>query len=219
MPIAPAVVAAIISAVGSMGAAGINASSNNKKTKKEDKLWDSRPSLGITNGEKANDFLFNSSAYNTEMPGQGRYEQKLDEAYASGVSNAQQSAISSLGATQSAVDLAGKKMEAIRDLGGMFAEYKAQRQDALANWNKQKTENEIQRWDYNFNIPWQIKMNEAAAKKQNRANMASSFLGAGASSASKLIGTQMYTKALQGMGNQGSSGTTQESSGVGDTGD
>lgn len=137
-----------------------------KGRKEQKKLWADRPQLGVTAGETEGTSLYKQMAAATEMPGQRRAEEKLGQAYAEGVSDISKTAISSLGATKGAVDLSGKKMQAIQDLAGQFAEYKSRRQDALGQWNRQRTELETQRFQVNQYEPWGQRMNEAVSRKQ-----------------------------------------------------
>jgi len=160
--------------------------------RKQRNLWNTRPQLGVTAGETANDNLYNQMASATEMPGQRQFEDKLGQTYAEGVYDTQKGAISSLGATQGAVDLAGKKMQAVQDLAGQFAEYKAKRMDALGQWNNQKTNLETQRFDVNKMQPWGAKMNEAVSQKQQGFASAMGGLDSGLSTLSDIQGTQKY---------------------------
>ena len=185
-------VASGIKGIGGLIQGGIGA-------RKQRNLWEERPMLGVTEGEKANDNLYRQMAASVEMPGQKQFESKLGETYAEGVQSAQQGAISSLGAQQSAVDLAGKKMEAIRDLAGTFAEYKERRKEALGQWNQQSTELEQQRFQVNQYEPWGIKMNEATGQKQAGFGAAGQGIDQGLGMLGNLAGTNAYMKILQEM--------------------
>jgi len=165
--------------------------------KKQKQLWESRPQLGVTAGETANDQLYNQMASATEMPGQRQFEDKLGQTYAEGVSDINKTAISSLGATQGAIDLSGKKMQAVQDLAGMFAEFKAQRQTALGQWNTQKTELEQQRFDVNQMQPWGAKMNEAVGQKQAGFQSFGSGIDTGVGVLGDMAGTEQYMKMLK----------------------
>ncbi len=166
---------------------------------RQKELWQNRPQLGITEGERANDSLYKQMASATEMPGQKQAESKLDRAVAEGVYGAQQGAVSSLGAQQASVDLAAKKIAAVSDLAGQFAEFKAQRQDALGAWNRQKTELEQQRWNVNEYEPWNIKMNEAVAAKQAGMQAFGQGVSGAGAAYSDFAGTNQYLKILQAM--------------------
>ena len=133
-------------------------------------LLANRPQLGVTPGEAANTKYYNQAASATEMPGQKQFEEKLGQTYAEGVGNAQRTAISSIGATQSANDLAMKKMQAIQDLAGQFAEFKQQRQDALARWNEQRINLDQQRWQMNTLNPYMMRLGQSTADYQNGFN-------------------------------------------------
>lgn len=174
--------------------------------RKQANLWQSRPQLGVTSGETANDSLYRQMASATELPGQNRAEQRMDEMYASGVYDAQKTSVSSLGATQSAVDLASKKMESIRDLAGMFSEYKDKQQQALAGWNNQKTNLETQRFDVNQMQPWGMKMNEAVSQKQAGFQSFGSGVDSGIGVLGDLAGTESMMEMYKSMYNFGGNG-------------
>lgn len=175
--------------------------------KRQKDLWANRPELSITEGEKSNDSLFRNLAASTELPGQQQYEGKLNEAYAGGVYDAQRTSTSSLGATQSAVDLAGKKMSAIQDLAGQFSEFKFQNQQNLANWNNQKTQLEQQRFQVNEYDPWGAKMNEAVGQKQAGFASFGSGVDSGAGMLNDMAGTNNYMKMYEKLyGNYGGRG-------------
>lgn len=167
--------------------------------RKQKQLWASRPQLGITAGETANDQLYNQLASATEMPGQRQFEDKLGQTYAEGVSDINKTAISSLGATQGAIDLSGKRMQAVQDLAGQFAEFKAQRQTALAGWNTQKTQLEQERFNVNEYQPWNVKMNEAVGQKQAGFQSFGSGLDSGLGILGDLSGTEQMMKMYQAM--------------------
>jgi hypothetical protein len=162
------------------------------------KLWRNRPQLGVTAGEKSNDVLFNQIP--SEMPGQKQTEAKLNQTVAEGIYGAQQSAPSSLNATQAAVDLSGKKMQAVQDLAGQFAEYKAQRQDALGQWNNQKTALEQQRFETNSYNPWMMKYGQAVGNTQQGANAFTGGVDTGLGILGDLQGTKFYTDLLAKLG-------------------
>ena len=134
--------------------------------RKQRDLWNNRPQLGVTAGETANNSLYKQMASATTMPGQQQQEERLGQTYAEGVNNVQQSANSSLNATQGAIDLAGKRMQATQDLAGMFAEYKQKAMNNLGQWNNQQSQNEMQRFQVNQFDPWQMKYGEAVGQKQ-----------------------------------------------------
>ena len=107
---APLLAAALVSGGTALAKGIFGAIQGASGARKQKDLWRNRPVLSMSEGEKANDALYGQLAGQNELPGQQMWEDKLGQTYAEGVSNAQQTATSSLGATQSAVDLAGKKM-------------------------------------------------------------------------------------------------------------
>ena len=167
---------------------------------KANKLWNNRPQLGVTAGEKNNDLLFNRQASATEMPGQKQTEEKLNQTVAEGIYGAQQSAPSSLNATQATVDLSGKKMQAIQDLSGKWAEMKYQRQQALEAWNQQKIGLEQQRFQTNQYDPFMMQYGQAIGAKQQGANTFTSGIDTGLGILGDLQGTKFYTDLLAKLG-------------------
>lgn len=162
---------------------------------KQRNLWNSRPILGTTEGEKSNDSLFRNLAASTELPGQQSFEDKLGQTYSQGVSDINKTAISSLGATQGAIDLSGKKMQAVQDLAGSFAEYKQKNTERLGAWNNQKSQNEMQRFQTNSYDPWQMQYGQAVGQKQaGFGNM-----GSGIDSGIGALGDYAGTKAMMDM--------------------
>ena len=192
-----AIAIASLVASGLKGLAGLGQGLSGRKQQKD--LWKNRPLLGVTEGEKENDNLYKQMASATEMPGQKRVEENLGQAYAEGVSDIQKTSQSGLMATQGAIDLSGKKMQAIQDLAGQFAEYKAQRQDALAGWNNQKSQMEQQRFQVNEYEPWNIKMNEAVGRKQAGWQSFGQGMDQGLGMLGDLQGTQQYIEMVKSM--------------------
>lgn len=141
--------------------------------------------------------LYKQQASATEMPGQRQYESRLDQAFGEGVSEAQKTSPSSLVATGAAVDLAGKRMQAIQDLAGVFAEYKAKRQDALAGALQTQADYKDQEFKLNKYDPYFIKRNELTGQRQS--GVESMFGGAESalSMISDLQGTDAYLEAIK----------------------
>jgi hypothetical protein len=135
-----------------------------------DRLNSNRPKLGTYAGETANDLYYNKAANATEMPGQRQFEDKIGQAGAEGTYDVGRGAISSLNYTDNANKIVDKKMQAIQDLAGMFAEYKQKRLDALAGWNEKKIELEQQRFKVNTYDPWMMDYGEAIGNAQNGLN-------------------------------------------------
>ena len=135
----------------------------------------------------------------TEMPGQRQYEEKLGQTQAEGVSNAMKFATSSLAGQNTAENLAAKKMQAIQDLGGMFAEYKAKRQQDLMGVMGQEAEDQRMKWDINQFQPYQIKMNELTDKRQMGWSNMFGGIDSGMAAMNNLAGTQDYSRLLQSM--------------------
>lgn len=196
------------SVIGTAGAVQFLANAFKKR-----KLWKNQPILGTTAGETENTALYKQAAAATELPGQRQYEDKLGQTYAEGVYDSQRGAISSLGVQKSAVDLASKKMQAIQDLAGQFAEYKQQRMDALAGWNRERINLDQQRFKVNSYDPWNVKMNEATSGMQSGFN---TFIQGGqviAGAAIDNASSNKYSDILQNLG-KGDSGAGKESYGI-----
>ena len=143
--------------------------------------------------------IFKQQAAATEMPGQKQFESNLGQAYAEGVGEAQKTASSSLMATGAAIDLSGKRMQAVQDLAGQFAEYKTQRQRDLAGALQTQADYKDQEFKLNEYDPYFIKRNELTDKRQ--AGVGNIFGGAESSLSmlNDLRGTDAYMEALKRM--------------------
>ena len=173
---------------GAKAIGGLISGSQGRKQQKN--LWKNRPTLGVTAGERANDSLYGQMASATEMPGEKRAIQRMDEAVASGIYDAQRTSNSSLSATQAAVDLNSKKLEAIKDLAGQFSEFKMQAKERLGSWNNQKIGLEQERFQMNQMLPWEIKMNEAVGQKKAGFDMLAGGIDSGLGMVGDLAGTK-----------------------------
>lgn len=183
------------------GAKAISGAIQGSKGRKDQKnLWNNMPLLGVTAGEKANDSIYGQMASTTEFPGQRQAIDRLNETTATGIYDAQRTANSSLGATQAAVDLNTKKMQAVQDLAGMFSEYKTKRMDALAGWNEKKTDLENQRWDINTYRPWGMKMNEAVDSKKKGFQSMWEGIDGTVAGIDDMVGTAKYMEILKMIG-------------------
>lgn len=165
--------------------------------RKQKQLWQNRPLFGVTSGEKANDQLYGNLAALTQLPGQQGFEDKLGQTYAEGVSDINKTSISSLGATQGAIDLSGKKMQAVQDLASQFSSFKYQNQQALGQWNNQKTQLEQERFNVNEYQPWNVKMNEATGQKQAGFSNMGSGIDSGLGMLGDLAGTDQMMKMFE----------------------
>ena len=83
--------------------------------KKQNDLWNNDPKLEQSQYEKDNLGLLKGAAYATVAPWEKTANDRLNQAYGEGVYNSQQASQSSLGAQQSAVDLAAKRMDAVQN--------------------------------------------------------------------------------------------------------
>lgn len=160
--------------------------------RQQDRLWQSRPRLGVTDGERANSALYSQLASATSLPGEQNYLDKMNETVASGIYDAQRTANSSLGATQAAVDLNSRKLSAIQDLAGAFSEFKVRNKERLGQWNTQKIGLEQERFMQNEMLPWEIKMNETISRKKAGMEM----LGSGVDSGLGIVGDLAGTKQM-----------------------
>jgi len=152
----------------------------------------------------------------TEMPGQRQVEDKLGQTQAEGVSNAMKFATSALAGQNAAENLASKKMQAIQDLGGMFAEYKSKRQQDLMNVMGQEAQDQQTKWNLNEYQPYQIKKNELTDQRQQGWNNMFGGVDSALSGITNLAGTNDYLKVLKGMQPQfGNTGNAQANTSLG----
>jgi hypothetical protein len=165
---------------------------------KQRKLWGERPQLGVTAGETANNALYSQMASATEMPGQRQALDKIDEGNAEAVYNAQKSGLPGQ-ALNAAVGLADKRNQAVQDLAGQFAEYKAQRMNALGQWNNQRSDNEKERFQVNKYDPWMMQYGQAVGQKQQGFNSFGSGMDTGLGILGDLQGTKKLQELIEGI--------------------
>lgn len=159
-------IATIGSLLGTAAKAGVGIGQLIKGSRDSKRLWKTMPTLGVTQGEKLNNNLYSQMASATELPGQRQYLEKIDQNNADALYQVQRSANSPYSATQAAMNLAQQKNNAVRDLALNFAQFKQQRMEDLAGWNKERINLDQQRWKTNFYDPWNMKMNEASEMKK-----------------------------------------------------
>lgn len=143
--------------------------------------------------------IYNRQASATEMPGQKQFESNLDQAYSEGVSDVQKSAQSSLQVTGAAVDLSGKRMQAVQDLAGQFAEYKAARQRDLAGAKQNEADYKDQEFKLNQYDPYFIKRNELTGGRQAGVDSAFGGMQSALSMYSDLQGTDALMEVMKRM--------------------
>jgi hypothetical protein len=167
-------------------------------TKAMNKLLNNRQQYEISKG-----YL---DAYNTykqmassQLPG---YEQQLGQIGQSGTKTMDYAREGAMGSNQymnAALQSQDKELEAIRNLGIMSSQWRAQQQQQLAG--AQNTMGGLQdvQWQQNVNEPWNMKMNMANEQRQaGFANMFGGMEGLG-STLSNFAGTSNYLKTLKGL--------------------
>lgn len=189
--------------IGSLIGAGVKAGVGlfqwaQAKQKQAD-LERNRPILYKSQAETDSEKLLSQMAFATEAPGQKQFEDKLGQTYAEGIYNAQKSSISSLNATQSAIDLSNKKTQAIQDLAGMFAESKYKRMDALVAGKRYTAEQDKERFQVNDYDQWMLKYGKATGNEQNGFNAMGSAMDTGLASINDQQSTNAYLEILKRM--------------------
>ena len=136
-----------------------------------------------------------------EMPGMQRYEDLIGETTARAMTGAERGSISSnvyQGAVQSAQD---RELQALQNLAMIGANYKTQAMQNLAGAQTQMGQLQDQAFEYNQNIPWNIRATMAQEKIQAGGQNLFGGLGDISQSVMNFTGTRYYTdmlKSLQG---------------------
>ena len=125
-----------------------------------------------------------------EMPGMQRQEQLIGETTARAMTGAERGSISSnvyMGAVQSAQD---KELQALQNLAMMGAQYKTQAMQNLAGAQTQMGQLQDQAFEYNQNIPWNIRATMAQEKIQAGGQNLFGGLGDISSTVQNFVGTK-----------------------------
>jgi hypothetical protein len=110
--------------------------------------------------------MYQQRANAQELPGQSLIENKLGAQTAYGQRNAEKygaTAGQALGAT---TGLYGQQINAVRDLGIKFADFKAQRQNELGSAQQIMAQAKDKQWEINQWLPSQYRYNELQSQKQ-----------------------------------------------------
>ena len=110
--------------------------------------------------------LYKQRAAANELPGQSLVENKLGAQTAFGQRAAEKYAGTSGQALGAVTGLYGKQMDAVRDLGIQFANFKAQREGELARAQQIMAQAQDKQWEINQWIPAQYKYNALQSMKQ-----------------------------------------------------
>ena len=110
--------------------------------------------------------LYQRRAEANELPGQSLVENKLGAQTAFGQRAAEKYAGTSGQALGAVTGLYGKQMDAVRDLGIKFADFKSQREAELGRAQQIMAQAQDKQWEINQWIPSQMKYNELQSMKQ-----------------------------------------------------
>ena len=125
-----------------------------------------------------------------EMPGMQRYEDLIGETTARAMTGAERGSISSnvyMGAVQSAQD---KELQALQNLAMMGAKYKTEAMQNLAGAQTQMGQLQDQAFEYNVNVPWNIRATMAQEKIQAGGQNLFGGLGDISSTVQNFVGTK-----------------------------
>ena len=132
-----------------------------------------------------------------EMPGMQQQEQLIGETTARAMTGAERGSISSnvyQGAVQSAQD---RELQALQNLAMMGANYKTQAMQNLAGAQTQMGQLQDQAFEYNVNVPWNIKANMAQSKIQAGGENLWGGITDLSQSVSSFVGTKYYVDMLK----------------------
>jgi hypothetical protein len=110
--------------------------------------------------------MYQQRANAQELPGQSLIENKLGAQTAYGQRAAEKYAPSAGQALAASTSLYGRQMDAVRDLGIKFADFKAQRQNELGQAQQVMAQAQDKQWEINQWLPSQYKYNELQSQKQ-----------------------------------------------------
>jgi hypothetical protein len=169
-----------------------------KGTKAMNKLLANRPQYEISKG-----YL---DAYNTykqlassQLPGYDQQLGQIGQSQAKTMDYAREGAMGSNQFLNAALQSQDKELEAIRNLGIMSSQWRAQQQQQLAGAQNNMGDLQTQQWQQNVNEPWNMKMNMANEQRQSGfANMFGGMEGLG-STLSNYFGTKSYLDVLRGL--------------------
>ena len=153
--------------------------------------------------------MYQQRAAANELPGQSLMENKLGAQTAFGQRAAEKYAGTSGQALGAVTGLYGQQMDAVRDLGIKFADFKAQRQNELGRAQQVMAEAQDKQWEINQWLPAQYKYNELQSQKQAGASNLWGGLQDVASAGMNFMGAKAQMEGMQGMnpfGNGGAGG-------------
>jgi len=110
--------------------------------------------------------MYQQRANAQELPGQSLVENKLGAQTAFGQRAAEKYAGTSGQALGAVTGLYGQQMDAVRDLGIKFADFKSQRQAELGQAQQIMAQAQDKQWEINQWLPAQYKYNELQSQKQ-----------------------------------------------------
>lgn len=143
--------------------------------------------------------LYQRRANAQELPGQSLIENKLGAQTAYGMRAAEKYAPTAGQALGAATGLYGKQMDAVRDLGIQFANYRSQRESELAQAQQVMAQAQDKQWEINQWLPSQYKYNELQSQKQAGASNLWGGLQDIGGAAMGFMGGQAQLGAMQGM--------------------
>ena len=143
--------------------------------------------------------MYQQRAAANELPGQSLMENKLGAQTAFGQRAAEKYAGTSGQALGAVTGLYGQQMDAVRDLGIKFADFKAQRQNELGRAQQVMAEAQDKQWEINEWLPSQYKYNELQSQKQAGASNLWGGLQDVAGAGMNFMGAYAQQQGMQGM--------------------
>ena len=143
--------------------------------------------------------MYQQRAAANELPGQSLMENKLGAQTAFGQRAAEKYAGTSGQALGAVTGLYGQQMNAVRDLGIKFADFKAQRENELGRAQQIMAQAQDKQWEINEWLPSQYKYNELQSQKQAGASNLWGGLQDIASAGMNFMGAKAQMDGMQGM--------------------
>jgi hypothetical protein len=167
-----------------------------KGRKQLNTLLDNRPQYNISQGYQDAYKTYQSLA-NSSLPGYDIMKGQIDQSGARTMTNLERGAMGSNQYMSGALQSQDKELEAIKNLGLMSAQWRAEQQQNLAQAQNTMGGLQDQQFEYNVNQPWQMKANMANERAQTGQQNLYGGLSDIGGSIMNYAGTNAYMQALK----------------------
>jgi len=169
-----------------------------KKNKKQlEEIEKNRPTY--TRPEEAQQYLelYKSMAGNRELPGQGQYEQNIQQATTSGIRNIQEMTESPTSSLGNITDMYRQEMNAYNNLAVQQQQYYEKNQQNLAGALGEMAKYRDMEFEYNVNSPWQRKYQNKINEYVSNRGLMQQGISTWANAAANYGGSQGTSQPMQ----------------------